>query len=75
MRLCDYGCGREAKYHINYNKKDCRPKNLITLCRSCNARANFNMFIWQFFYNWLTISRDFKIELTLPETFEELLEV
>lgn len=28
-------------HHINYNKQDCRPLNLITLCRSCNARANF----------------------------------
>jgi len=27
-------------HHINYVKKDCSPKNLITLCISCNARAN-----------------------------------
>lgn len=27
-------------HHINYNKKDCSPNNLITLCTSCNARAN-----------------------------------
>lgn len=27
-------------HHINYNKKDCRPNNLITLCCSCNTRAN-----------------------------------
>ncbi len=29
-------------HHINYNKKVCGPENLITVCRSCNARANFN---------------------------------
>jgi hypothetical protein len=29
-------------HHINYNKKECHPKNLITVCRSCNARANFD---------------------------------
>jgi len=29
-------------HHINYIKKDCKPKNLITLCRSCNAKANFD---------------------------------
>jgi len=29
-------------HHINYNKKDCNPRNLITLCRSCNSRANIN---------------------------------
>lgn len=27
-------------HHINYNKKSCGPDNLITLCRSCNSRAN-----------------------------------
>ncbi len=29
-------------HHIDYNKKSCSPKNLITICRSCNARANFH---------------------------------
>jgi hypothetical protein len=27
-------------HHIDYNKKNCAPQNLITVCRSCNARAN-----------------------------------
>jgi hypothetical protein len=29
-------------HHIDYNKKNCSPSNLITLCRSCNAKANYN---------------------------------
>lgn len=29
-------------HHIDYNKKNCKPTNLITLCASCNARANKN---------------------------------
>ena len=29
-------------HHINYNKQDCDQENLITLCGSCNVRANFN---------------------------------
>ena len=29
-----------AVHHINYNKKSCGPENLITVCRSCNTRAN-----------------------------------
>jgi len=27
-------------HHIDYDKKNCHPSNLITLCRSCNSRAN-----------------------------------
>jgi len=27
-------------HHINYDKKNCGPENLITVCRSCNSRAN-----------------------------------
>ena len=27
-------------HHIDYNKKNCKPENLITVCRSCNGRAN-----------------------------------
>lgn len=27
-------------HHIDYNKKNCNPSNLITVCRSCNSRAN-----------------------------------
>lgn len=27
-------------HHIDYDKKNCKPSNLITVCRSCNLRAN-----------------------------------
>lgn len=27
-------------HHIDFNKKNCHPDNLITVCRSCNSRAN-----------------------------------
>ena len=27
-------------HHIDYNKKNCHPSNLITVCRACNSRAN-----------------------------------
>jgi len=29
-------------HHIDYNKKQCYPRNLITICNSCNAKANFD---------------------------------
>ena len=39
-------CSKENKilylHHINYIKKECRPNNLITLCNSCNVKANYD---------------------------------
>ena len=32
--------GRLAIHHIDYNKKNCELRNLITICTSCNSRAN-----------------------------------
>ena len=29
-------------HHIDYDKKNCAPQNLITVCRGCNFRANYN---------------------------------
>jgi len=42
--------GKPTIHHINYNKKDCHPLNLITVCRSCNTRANYKRDSWQEFY-------------------------
>lgn len=33
---------RLHRHHIDFDKKNCSPNNIITLCGSCNARANFN---------------------------------
>ena len=33
-------------HHIDYNKKNCDPDNLITLCGGCNTRVNFNRDYW-----------------------------
>ncbi len=37
-------------HHIDYNKKNCIPNNLITLCNACNAGANANREWWQSYY-------------------------
>jgi hypothetical protein len=29
-------------HHVDYNKKNCCKENLITICRSCNSKANFD---------------------------------
>lgn len=37
-------------HHIDYNKNHCFLENLITLCVSCNARANFDREHWKLLY-------------------------
>lgn len=41
---------RLTAHHINYQKHDCCPDNLITLCSACNSKANFGRDRWQKFY-------------------------
>lgn len=33
-------------HHIDYNKQNCNPKNLISLCKSCHAKTNINREYW-----------------------------
>lgn len=44
-------------HHIDYNKKNCRPNNLITICRSCNNKANFNRDWHKSWYQALLVKR------------------
>lgn len=44
-------------HHINYNKKDCHPNNLITVCNSCNARANYDRDWHQSWYQAILMRR------------------
>lgn len=47
-------CGKKQKelgyklsiHHINYNKKNNQEKNLISLCRQCHIKTNFNRKDW-----------------------------
>lgn len=41
-------CSNEGCYvhHIDYNKKNCNPINLITLCHSCHSKTNHNREKW-----------------------------
>ena len=38
-------------HHIDYNKQNCDPNNLITLCNSCNGKANYNRECWKKIYD------------------------
>ena len=40
-------------HHINYNKKNCKEDNLITLCKKCNLRANSNRDYWFAYFTYI----------------------
>ena len=44
-------------HHIDHVKKNCHPQNLITLCSSCNVRANFNKEYWIKFYQGIMVDK------------------
>ena len=37
-------------HHIDYDKKNCKEDNLISLCNKCNIRANYNKEYWTKYY-------------------------
>ena len=47
-RLCSQ-YGNEV-HHIDYDKKNCDPNNLITLCTKCNIRVNVNRLEWKMYF-------------------------
>ncbi len=53
------GKGRRlGLHHTNYDKQDCQDGNLITLCRSCNTRANYvSRHLWMLFYQFIVEER------------------
>lgn len=38
-------------HHIDYNKLNCNPDNLITLCRNCHLKTNHNREYWKKYFN------------------------
>lgn len=48
--LCWGTCSRLNVHHIDHDKGNCSGLNLITLCASCNGRANFNREFWKKLY-------------------------
>lgn len=43
-------------HHIDYNKNNLKSENLISLCRNCNAKVNFNRNYWKNHFMNLTES-------------------
>ncbi len=54
--ICQICGGEPAIYvhHIDYNKKNCNPDNLITLCQRCHLKTNHNRNYWQNYFINLT---------------------
>ena len=47
-QLCSqYG---NVVHHIDYDKKNCNPDNLINLCKSCNSKVNGNRNYWKNYF-------------------------
>jgi 5-methylcytosine-specific restriction endonuclease McrA len=40
-------------HHIDYNKKNCKKNNLVTLCQSCHSKAGVNRDYWYAYYTYL----------------------
>jgi len=51
-QICNFPQGDRAHdvHHIDYHKKNCDPKNLITLCHSCHSRTNADRKYWMDFF-------------------------
>jgi len=70
------GCGipengaSHAVHHINHDKADCRPENLITLCQGHNITVERNDMVYWTIYFMNEMKRRFK--LNTPESYDFL---
>lgn len=49
-------CNKKKKlsvHHINYNKKNCKENNLISLCTKCHNKTNFNRDYWFAYFMYI----------------------
>lgn len=51
-QLCGASQGNRefSVHHIDYDKKNCNPRNLITLCLKCHLKTNFNRDYWKQYF-------------------------
>ena len=40
-------------HHIDYNKDNLNPDNLISLCQNCHGKTNYNRKYWIRFFRFL----------------------
>lgn len=44
-------CEKLSIHHIDYDKKNIQPNNLISLCRLCHIKTNYNRKLWLTFFS------------------------
>ena len=49
-KLQESSGGSLSVHHIDYDKENLDPCNLVTLCRGCNTKVNYNRSIWIKFF-------------------------
>jgi 5-methylcytosine-specific restriction endonuclease McrA len=52
-------CGKKGYpvHHIDYNKKNCNPENLITLCVNCHSKTSFNREKWKAIFDKIRLKK------------------
>jgi 5-methylcytosine-specific restriction endonuclease McrA len=52
-KVCGEQQGERAHsvHHIDYDRDNCDPKNLITICVSCHQKTSFRRDYWQELFN------------------------
>lgn len=55
-------------HHIDYNKKNNKPKNLISLCKSCHSKTFFNREHWKQYFKEIKCQKYF----VLPQVAQEV---
>lgn len=46
-----------AVHHIDYDKENCNPRNLILLCKSCHGKTQHNRIYWKGYYQSIMNSK------------------
>ncbi len=52
-----------CRHHIDFNKKNCEPSNIILLCNSCNGRANADRDWHTAYYNAIMAKKNYLAEI------------
>lgn len=59
---------RHSVHHIDYCKQNNEPENLITLCKSCHVKTNYNRKYWQ---SYFTNKLNYLMEVDYGTNYQE----